>query len=422
MVEKQCKKKAKGQSQPPKTPSESRQDQPKTKKVMMFPYQQQEAPLRTLSETLQHAKLAVDTKNSYMGVHRPSVLSTIVDYDYIAGTSIDYMHGGCSGVGRGHITLWFDPQHNTKPWSLRSELEDIDEDLKRIQPPTALARKARSLDDRKFWKASEFRSWVLYYSVPLLFGRMKQPYFTHWCCFVMGLYILLQPSISKENLGLAEILFRFFYQEHSKLYGMENAVMNVHNVTHYTKTVKDSGPLWTNNCFLYENENGKLSSQVHGTYQIVLGVVRRFFLKKNIRFLNFSPSEKVRKFLTSMGLDLEKPTECGSKTIEVVGKPFSISLLGSEKKACTEPPKQAYGRANIRGIIYTSIAYTRLIKRTDSYVAYRYKGSVDFGQVKYFYQTQSGEVMALILYYPSACDWPVILKALRIMNSNYYSL
>jgi len=49
MVEKQCKKKAKGQSQPPKTPSESRQDQPKTKKVMMFPYQQQEAPLRTLS-------------------------------------------------------------------------------------------------------------------------------------------------------------------------------------------------------------------------------------------------------------------------------------------------------------------------------------------------------------------------------------
>jgi len=104
--------------------------------------------------------------------------------------------------------------------SLRSELAEIDENLKSIQPPTALARKARSLDDRKFWKASEFRSWVLYYSVPLLFGRMKEPYFTHWCCFVLGLYILLQPSISKENLRLAEILFRFFYQQHSNLYGI----------------------------------------------------------------------------------------------------------------------------------------------------------------------------------------------------------
>jgi len=175
---------------------------------MVFPYQQQDAPLRTLNETLQHAKLAVDTKNSYMGVHRPSILCTIADYDYIAGTSIDYMHGGCSGVRRGHITLWFDPQHSTKPWSLRSELAEIDENLKSIQPPTALARKARSLDDRKFWKVSEFRSWVLYYSVPLLFGRMKEPYFTHWCCFVLGLSILLQPSISKENLRLAEILFR----------------------------------------------------------------------------------------------------------------------------------------------------------------------------------------------------------------------
>jgi len=278
MVEKRCKKKVKGQSQQSKTSSKSSQsDQPKTKKVMVFPYQQQDAPLRTLNETLQHAKLAVDTKNSYMGVHRPSILCTIADYDYIAGTSIDYMHGGCSGVGRGHITLWFDPQHSTKPWSLRSELAEIDENLKSIQPPTALARKARFLDDRKFWKASEFRSWVLYYSVPLLFGRMKEPYFTHWCCFVLGLYILLQPSISKENLRLAEILFRFFYQQHSNLYGQENAVMNIHNVIHYTKTVKDCGPLWTNNCFLYENENGKLSSQVHGTYQIVLWVVRLFF-------------------------------------------------------------------------------------------------------------------------------------------------
>jgi len=29
-------------------------------------------------------------------------------------------------------------------------------------------------------------------------------------------------------------------------------------------------------------------------------------LKKNIRFLNFSPSEKVQKFLATMGLDLQK--------------------------------------------------------------------------------------------------------------------
>jgi len=82
--------------------------------------------------------------------------------------------------------------------------------------------------------------------------------------------------------------------------------MNIHNVIHYTKTVKDCGPLWTNNCFLYENENGKLSSQVHGTYQIVLGVVRRFFFEKEYSLLNFSPSEKVQKFLATMGLDLQK--------------------------------------------------------------------------------------------------------------------
>jgi len=61
-------------------------------------------------------------------------------------------------------------------------------------------------------------------------------------------------------------------------------------------------------------------------------------------------------------------SKCASKTIEVVGKPFQVSLLESEKNAFFEPPKQAWSRANIRGITYTSLTYNRLTKRTDSFV------------------------------------------------------
>jgi len=102
--------------------------------------------------------------------------------------------------------------------------------------------------------------------------------------------------------------------------------------------------------------------------KLFFGLSVFFFLKKNIRFLNFSPSEKVQKFLATMGLDLQKNVKCASKTIEVVGKPFQVSLLESEKNAFFEPPKQAWSRANIRGITYTSLTYNRLTKRTDSFV------------------------------------------------------
>jgi len=84
--------------------------------------------------------------------------------------------------------------------------------------------------------------------------------------------LLLLPSISPANLKLAGILLTFFYEQHTPLYGPKFSVMNIHNVDHYVRAVIRLGPLWANSCFIYENKNGKITSQITGTYQIVLGV------------------------------------------------------------------------------------------------------------------------------------------------------
>jgi len=48
-------------------------------------------------------------------VKGPSVLATVTGYDYIEGTTVDYMHQQ-SGHGKDMIKLWTDSKNNKQPW------------------------------------------------------------------------------------------------------------------------------------------------------------------------------------------------------------------------------------------------------------------------------------------------------------------
>jgi len=64
--------------------------------------------------------------------------------------------------------------------------------------------------------------------------------------------------------------------------------MNVHNLSHLALIVKRGGPLWTNSCFSFEDENGTITDDLQGTNNVVMSVAFleffsfNFFLKKNL--------------------------------------------------------------------------------------------------------------------------------------------
>jgi hypothetical protein len=178
---------------------------------MYFPYQAQPAPERTKAETEEYARQAVLTKKKVMGVHGPCVLSLVEDYDFILACYIDYMHGGCLGVGKSQLHIWTDPKHSSQPWSIRSLLPIIDAELQSIRPPTTVNRTPRSISDHlSFWKASEFRNWILFYSVPILRDRLPNPYFRHWS----DIHSQVLEKKKKLSIILGVVLcldFIFFY-------------------------------------------------------------------------------------------------------------------------------------------------------------------------------------------------------------------
>ena len=62
----------------------------------------------------------------------------------------------------------------------------------------------------KHRKASELRSFLLFYGAPALYGILSEDYFQHYLLLVNAIQLLLKDSISESDLGEAKnLLFSF---------------------------------------------------------------------------------------------------------------------------------------------------------------------------------------------------------------------
>ncbi|CAG5075212.1 Protein of unknown function, partial [Cotesia congregata] len=131
-------------------------------KTRVFPYEEQMNP-RATEETVQQGERAFETGESVEGVKGPTTLSKIV-LDFIDTTSIDSMHCVFLGIVKQLMRLWLDSKFHKSTFSLRGHINYINQTIKNINPPSFTHRLPRSVSDFKYWKASEMKYWLLYYS------------------------------------------------------------------------------------------------------------------------------------------------------------------------------------------------------------------------------------------------------------------
>ena len=103
-----------------------------------------------------------------LGVKGLSVLSPYLNI--VKDTAIDYMHAVLEGVTRTMLKKFMlNGQYKNHRFYLFKEVKQIDEMLLCIKPPHEFRRTPRSIEKTlSYWKASEFRAWLLYYSIPIL--------------------------------------------------------------------------------------------------------------------------------------------------------------------------------------------------------------------------------------------------------------
>jgi len=140
------------------------------------------------------------------------------------------------------------------PWSLSNKQDTIDEFLNNIRVPDFLTRIPRSTEYLSKWKANEFRSFLLYYSVIIFSQCMKEEYFQNWILLVMSIYLLLQDCVSDNDIAKTTAMLSIFCRDYSRLYKADFFfTYYVHNVFHLPLSVQRNGPLWAHSAFQFES-------------------------------------------------------------------------------------------------------------------------------------------------------------------------
>jgi hypothetical protein len=310
----------------------------------------------------------------YRGLKGKSPMFLLPFFDVCAGFNIDYMHAVLVGTCKHVASLWFDSCNHEADYYIKASLPAIDERLLALTPPTSISRRPRSLGQRKDWHANEWRSWLLFYSLPCLKGILPLPYYKHHCILVSAIYIFLKDSISRDELESATWELGEYVCQFQDLYSVEDMFFNLHLLLHIGKSVSLWGPLWCYSMFSFESSNNSLIKLVKGTTGVASQIVTKYSI---CRFLPnllkvYEIQEEVSNYCSDLMCYRRFSNSFTVEDITLVGHQKFIQLTGEERLAFTTigllPTGVFYERMIKRGMLYHARLYSRRGRRSDDSV------------------------------------------------------
>ena len=283
-------------------------------------------------------------------------------------------------------------------WYLGNKLDEIETQITKIKVPDFVKRLPRKIKDIKYWKASEFRNFLLYYSLPLFRDRLPKEYFQHWLLLVEAVTILLKDAISDDELNAAEIMLRSFVRDISPLYGDLCYTYNIHNLLHLCLLVRRWGNLWATSAFNFEGFNGYISSHIHGTKHLGKEFVIHVKITQSVAILenivNAPPADAPRMHLLP-------------SVTEFLGRPISVNSLDDVQKAAlfqsTLGTFVLHVRAKIKSVIYTTKLYDEDKKRAHSFIQFHSQINdrvpFEYGEILVFVIAGNGELCCLVILF-----------------------
>ena len=174
------------------------------------------------------------------------------------------MHGVCIGVVKLLFFYWFQKANKEETFSLKDKIGDIEIRIKSIRPPSFIPCHPRPLATWNLWRCHEYFTFIVYYSLFVFRGIMKQEYLDHLTDLVVSLEILLSKNIIKSELGQVEILLKRFVKNMNVLYDASALTSGIHELLHLVDCTINFGPLNSTNCFQFEELNRKIMQLIKG--------------------------------------------------------------------------------------------------------------------------------------------------------------
>lgn len=143
--------------------------------------------------------------------------------------------------------------------------------------PSDIHRKLRTLQYISFWKATEFRTLLLYMGMVVLKDVLEEEEYEHF------LYLSLAIRICSCKTYLAKPHFERLYRELlskycSKLadiYGIDSIVSNFHNISHVADDIDEFGSLISISTYPFENHLREIKLRIRATNLPIEQITRR---------------------------------------------------------------------------------------------------------------------------------------------------
>lgn len=333
--------------------------------VQAYPYN---CSIKTRNNhTARNEALQAHTEQIEMyGVKGPSPLMCFHDFDIIDGFVVDAMHCIDLGVTKTLVLMWFTSANHNEVWYIGRYINEIDKRLLAFRPPSYITRLPRSMSERKYWKASEWRNFLLLYSLIVLKGILPHNYLQHLMLLVDSVYLLTKDSISQMEICTAELLLHKFVQDYELLYGVKYMSYNLNLLLHLPNTVRYWGPLWCYSNYTFENVNGLLGNMYHGTQAVPKQICNTFSLFMNMRSVATKHSNQlaagVTSYLSKCVLGYSDVKKCSKlENLCMLGKPCIRSLTLHEMVAARElldfdilASGSFYSKATANGVMFQS--------------------------------------------------------------------
>ncbi|XP_041933543.1 uncharacterized protein LOC121696241 [Alosa sapidissima] len=352
------------------------------------------AQLRTHEQIINCGEEAVENNVEHvLGVKMVSPLillhSSGFGFDMVKSFPVDYMHAVLLGVTKHFLDLWFNSKYHESPWYIGTAKNKIDKKLLSLTPPSDVPRVPRTVESAQKWKTAECRSWLLFYSLPVLNLILPNKYLKHWSWLVNSIFLLLKDTVSEIDLACASQNIEKFVNQVKQLYGISHMSYNIHQLTHLEFSVKLHGPLWCNSAVVFEGHNQKLTRLCHGTQSIPQQIAFRFSLIQSLPILldNSKSDSNLTHIIDKMVHDWIAGYPLRSKALKLqnivlLGCPHHKEIDNVEQflLAPIWGPQgttvaQYYHRAVMNGKVFTTEKYGTM-QRHNSYTVELKNGSI----------------------------------------------
>lgn len=190
---------------------------------------------------------------------------------------VDPMHNLFLGTARHMVkNLWI-KQGNEESIISKAQFFEIQERVDECKVPAGMGRIPNKIAANFcHFKADQWKTWTLVFSVYALFGIVKGHHMDCWRKFVKACRLLSAPVLLEHQVEEAHQLLLDFCQNVEQLYGANAVTINMHMHKHIKECIYDYGPIASFWLYAFERYNGYLGKYPTNNRSVEIQLMRCF--------------------------------------------------------------------------------------------------------------------------------------------------